>query len=71
MIDSTNLAGCIRRSDEDDSGLDYGSIDRASPPVFVNNTRTKVAVAQGRTARIECRVSNLGDRAVRVESRNS
>ena len=43
---------------------DYDAIDRSDPPLFVNNTRDRVVVASGRSARMECRVANLGDRAV-------
>ena len=44
---------------------DYDEIDRVSPPLFINNTRTKVVVAAGKNATLECRVRNQGDRTVR------
>ncbi len=43
---------------------DYDLIDRSDPPIFINNTRTEVVVAAGKDAVLECRVQNLGDRAV-------
>ena len=43
----------------------YDEIDRKDPPIFINNTRIKVVVAAGKTATLECRVQNLGDRTVR------
>ena len=42
----------------------YDEIDRRDPPVFINNTRTKIVVAAGKKATFECRVMNIGDRAV-------
>ncbi|XP_059081452.1 zwei Ig domain protein zig-8-like isoform X1 [Tigriopus californicus] len=53
----------IRRS-QDDITEDYDEIDRRSPPIFINNTHTKVIVAADRIAILECRVRNLDDRAV-------
>ena len=32
--------------------------------MFINNTRTRVVVAAGKTATLECRVMNIGDRTV-------
>ena len=58
------FAGCIRRSD-DLISEDYDEIDRRNPPVFINNTRTEIVVAEGKDARLDCRVSNVGDRTVR------
>lgn len=55
--------GCIRRT-SDKITEDYDEIDRRDPPVFINNTRTKVIVAAGKTATLECRVVNIGDRTV-------
>ncbi len=49
---------------------DYDAIDRSDPPLFVNNTRDRVVVASGRSARMECRVANLGDRAVSPSQRH-
>ena len=57
--------GCIRRTN-DKITEDYDEIDRRDPPVFINNTRTKVVVAAGKTATLECRVINIGDRSVRI-----
>ena len=57
--------GCIRRTNEKITE-DYDEIDRRDPPVFINNTRTKVVVAAGKAASLECRVMNIGDRAVSV-----
>jgi hypothetical protein len=57
-------AGCIRRT-SDSITEDYDEIDRKDPPLFINNTRIKVVVAAGKTATLECRVQNLGDRTVR------
>jgi len=52
--------------------VDYDAVDRINPPVFVNNTRTKVTAAASRdvgtadpVVRLECRVRNLGERTVR------
>ena len=59
------FAGCIRRSD-DIISEDYDEIDRRNPPVFINNTRTQVVVAEGKDARLDCRVSNVGNRTVRT-----
>ena len=56
--------GCIRRTNEKITE-DYDEIDRRDPPVFINNTRTKIVVAAGKTASLECRVMNIGDRTVR------
>ena len=55
--------GCIRRT-SDKITEDYDEIDRRDPPVFINNTRTRVVVAAGKTATLECRVMNIGDRTV-------
>ena len=55
--------GCIRRTG-DIIQEDYDEIDRKSPPLFINNTRTKLVVASGKTASLECRVENLDDRTV-------
>jgi len=55
--------GCIRRTSESVTE-DYDEIDRKFPPLFINNTRTKVVVASGKTATLECRVQNLEDRTV-------
>ena len=44
----------------------YDEIDRRDPPVFINNTRTKIVVAAGKRATFECRVMNIGDRTVSV-----
>ena len=57
-------SGCIRRTNEKITE-DYDEIDRRDPPVFINNTRTKIVVAAGKTASLECRVMNIGDRTVR------
>ena len=61
------MLGCIRRTNEKITE-DYDEIDRRDPPVFINNTRTKVIVAAGKTASLECRVMNIGDRTVRSNS---
>ena len=61
------MLGCIRRTNEKITE-DYDEIDRRDPPVFINNTRTKVIVAAGKTASLECRVMNIGDRTVRRNS---
>ena len=55
--------GCIRRT-SDKITEDYDEIDRRDPPVFINNTRIRVVVAAGKTATLECRVMNIGDRTV-------
>ena len=55
--------GCIRRT-SDKITEDYDEIDRRDPPVFINNTRTRIVVAAGKTATLECRVMNIGDRTV-------
>ena len=57
------FAGCIRRT-SDSITEDYDEIDRKDPPLFINNTRTKLVVASGKTASLECRVENLEDRTV-------
>ena len=57
------FAGCIRRP-SDNINEDYDEIDRRFPPIFINNTRTKVVVASGKTATLECRVQNLEERTV-------
>ena len=57
------ILGGIRRT-SDKITEDYDEIDRRDPPVFINNTRTKVTVAAGKTATLECRVMNIGDRTV-------
>ena len=62
--------GCIRRTNEKITE-DYDEIDRRDPPVFINNTRTKVVVAAGKTASLECRVMNIGDRTVGSFSRDN
>ena len=46
---------------------DYDEIDRRDPPIFINNTRTRVVVAAGKTATMECRVLNIGDRQVTLD----
>ena len=61
------LIGCIRRT-SDKITEDYDEIDRRDPPVFINNTRTKVVVAAGKSASLECRVMNIGDRTVSTYS---
>ena len=68
ILNSSLFAGCIRRSD-DVISEDYGEIDRRSPPVFINNTRTRVVVAEGKDATLHCRVANVGDRTVRERVR--
>ena len=60
-----NFTGCIRRP-SDNINEDYDEIDRRFPPLFINNTRTKVVAASGKTATLECRVQNLEDRTVRL-----
>ena len=64
------FVGCIRRTNEKITE-DYDEIDRRDPPVFINNTRTKVVVAAGKTASLECRVMNIGDRTVGSFSRDN
>ena len=66
LIPKSFVAGCIRRSD-DIISEDYDEIDRRNPPVFINNTRTQIVVAEGKDARLDCRVSNVGDRTVRAQ----
>ena len=63
--DFLSTSGCIRRT-SDSITEDYDEIDRKDPPIFINNTRIKVVVAAGKTATLECRVQNLGDRTVRL-----
>ena len=60
------LAGCIRRP-SDNINEDYDEIDRRFPPIFINNTRTKIVVASGKTATLECRVQNLEERTVSLQ----
>ena len=52
-----DIVGCIRRT-SDKIAVDYDEIDKRDPPIFINNTRTKVVVAAGKTATLECRVMN-------------
>ena len=64
--------GCLTRGsidqrvNRDTMGIteDYDEIDRRDPPIFINNTRTRVVVAAGKTAALECRVLNIADRQV-------
>ena len=58
-----HFLGCIRRT-SDSVTEDYDEIDRKFPPLFINNTRTKIVVASGKTATLECRVQNLEERTV-------
>ena len=44
--------------------LSYKLIDTESPPYFVNTSRSLVYTTLGRTVILECRVRNLGNRAV-------
>ena len=48
----------------DSSDLSYKLIDTESPPYFVNTSRSLVYTTLGRTVILECRVKNLGNRAV-------
>ena len=59
----SHFSGCIRRT-SDSVTEDYDEIDRKFPPLFINNTRTKIVVASGKTATLECRVQNLEERTV-------
>lgn len=63
LSDTITMTGCIRRP-SDNINEDYDEIDRRFPPLFINNTRTKVVAASGKTATLECRVQNLEDRTV-------
>ena len=51
----------------DSSDLSYKLIDTESPPYFVNTSRSLVYTTLGRTVILECRVKNLGNRAVSTE----
>ena len=44
--------------------MSYKRIDTESPPYFVNSSRSLVYTTLGRTVILECRVRNLGNRAV-------
>ena len=44
--------------------VSYKRIDTESPPYFVNSSRSLVYTTLGRTVILECRVRNLGNRAV-------
>ena len=44
--------------------VSYKLIDAESPPYFVNTSRSLVYTTVGRTVILECRVRNLGNRAV-------
>ena len=44
--------------------VSYKVIDSESPPYFVNTSRSLVYTTLGRTLILECRVRNLGNRAV-------
>ena len=48
----------------DTSDLSYKLIDTESPPYFVNTSRSLVYTTLGRSVILECRVKNLGNRAV-------
>ena len=56
-------SGCEPQS-RDTSDLSYKLIDTESPPYFVNSSRSLVYTTLGRTVILECRVKNLGNRAV-------
>lgn len=56
-------SGCEPQS-RDTSDLSYKLIDTESPPYFVNTSRSLVYTTLGRTVILECRVKNLGNRAV-------
>ena len=44
--------------------VSYKMIDMESPPYFVNTSRSLIYTTVGRTVILECRVRNLGNRAV-------
>ena len=60
-------SGCEPQS-RDTSDLSYKLIDTESPPYFVNPSRSLVYTTLGRTVILECRVKNLGNRAVSAET---
>lgn len=49
LYETITPTGCIRRT-SDSITEDYDEIDRKDPPLFINNTRTKLVVASGKTA---------------------
>ena len=48
--------------------VSYKRIDTESPPYFVNSSRSLVYTTLGRTVILECRVRNLGNRAVSADN---
>ena len=57
--------GCEPQSRTSATGdISYKMIDTESPPYFVNTSRSLVYTTVGRTVILECRVRNLGNRAV-------
>jgi len=55
--------GSVRRSN-DFITVDYDEIDRRDPPLFLNGTKTTLAVAAGETVTLECQVQNIAHRTV-------
>ena len=60
-------SGCepqLRTISSGGSDVSYKVIDTESPPYFVNTSRSLIYTTVGRTVILECRVRNLGSRAV-------
>jgi len=55
---------CNSHVNLDSSEISYKVIDSESPPYFLNTSRSLIYTTVGRTVILECRVRNLGDRAV-------
>ena len=59
-------SGCEPQRGGGGGEVSYKRIDTESPPYFVNSSRSLVYTTLGRTVILECRVRNLGNRAVSV-----